>query len=79
MCGIVGFLTSRAADIPETQTLRTMRDTLHHRGPDDLGEFIRPLDGRGPFLFFGHRRLSIIDLWRTSAHVQRRQDGLGDL
>ena len=62
MCGIVGFLTSRAADIPETQTLRTMRDILHHRGPDDLGEFIRPLDGRGPFLFFGHRRLSIIDL-----------------
>jgi asparagine synthase (glutamine-hydrolysing) len=62
MCGIVGFLTSRVADIPETQTLRTMRDTLHHRGPDDLGEFIRPLDRRGPFLFFGHRRLSIIDL-----------------
>ena len=26
------------------------------------GEFIRPLDDGGPFVFFGHRRLSIIDL-----------------
>ena len=39
-----------------------MRDILIHRGPDDLGEYIRPLDERGPFVFFGHRRLSIIDL-----------------
>jgi asparagine synthase (glutamine-hydrolysing) len=62
MCGIVGFLTSRAADIPETQTLNGIRDILHHRGPDDSGEFVRPIDERGPFVFFGHRRLSIIDL-----------------
>jgi asparagine synthase (glutamine-hydrolysing) len=62
MCGIVGFLTSKTADIPEAKTLRTMRDILHHRGPDDSGEYIRPIDERGPFIFFGHRRLSIIDL-----------------
>ena len=62
MCGIVGFLTSRAQNIPDYGVLREMRDSLFHRGPDDLGEYIRPLDERGPFVFFGHRRLSIIDL-----------------
>jgi asparagine synthase (glutamine-hydrolysing) len=62
MCGIVGFLTSKAVDVPDTGVLRTIRDTLVHRGPDDCGEFIRPLDDGGPFVFFGHRRLSIIDL-----------------
>ena len=62
MCGIVGFLTSNPSEIPENQVLRGMRDILIHRGPDDQGEYIRPLDEKGPFLFFGHRRLSIIDL-----------------
>ena len=62
MCGIVGFLTSKATVIPECEILRKMRDVLIHRGPDDAGEFIRPIDEKGPFVFFGHRRLSIIDL-----------------
>jgi len=62
MCGIVGFLTSKASDIPGHDILRRMREILVHRGPDDLGEYIRPLDNQGPFVFFGHRRLSIIDL-----------------
>jgi asparagine synthase (glutamine-hydrolysing) len=62
MCGIVGFLTHQAGNIPDEGVLRAMRDTLIHRGPDDSGEFIRPLDDGGPFVFFGHRRLSIIDL-----------------
>ena len=62
MCGIIGFLTSKAALIPEYEVLRKMRDVLIHRGPDDLGEYIRPLDEEGPLVFFGHRRLSIIDL-----------------
>ena len=62
MCGIIGFITSKAAGIPEFGTLRKTRDVLVHRGPDDAGEFIRPVDEKGPFVFFGHRRLSIIDL-----------------
>jgi asparagine synthase (glutamine-hydrolysing) len=62
MCGIVGFLTSKAVHIPDYEILRRMRDILTHRGPDDLGEYIRPLDDKGPFVFLGHRRLSIIDL-----------------
>jgi asparagine synthase (glutamine-hydrolysing) len=66
MCGIVGFITSKAVHIPEYEILKRMRDVLIHRGPDDLGEYIRPLDDKGPFVFFGHRRLSIIDL--TGGH-----------
>jgi asparagine synthase (glutamine-hydrolysing) len=62
MCGIVGFLTSRAQNIPDYGVLREMRESIYHRGPDDSGEYIRPLDEKGPFIFFGHRRLSIIDL-----------------
>ncbi len=62
MCGIVGLLTSKAGDIPGYETLREMRDLLIHRGPDEAGEYIRLLDDKGPFLFLGHRRLSIIDL-----------------
>src|SRR4030042_1549877 len=62
MCGIVGFLTSRAQNIPDYAVLRKMRESLIHRGPDDSGEYIRDLDEGGPFVFFGHRRLSIIDL-----------------
>jgi asparagine synthase (glutamine-hydrolysing) len=62
MCGIVGLLTYKALDIPKDEVLMGMRDVLAHRGPDDSGEFIRPIDERGPFVFFGHRRLSIIDL-----------------
>ncbi len=62
MCGIVGFLSSKATNVPECDILRKMRDILIHRGPDDFGEFIRPIDGKAPFVFFGHRRLSIIDL-----------------
>ena len=66
MCGIVGFLTSKAKNIPDYEVLRGMRELLAHRGPDDFGEYIRSLDDKGPFVFFGHRRLSIIDL--TGGH-----------
>jgi asparagine synthase (glutamine-hydrolysing) len=62
MCGIVGFLTSRTQNIPDVGVLREMRESLSHRGPDDAGEYIRPLDEKGPYVFLGHRRLSIIDL-----------------
>lgn len=62
MCGIVGFITSRTSNIPEYEILKKMRDALVHRGPDDVGEYIRPLDEKGPYVFLGHRRLSIIDL-----------------
>src|SRR4030042_4854806 len=62
MCGIIGFLTSRTQNIPDDAVLREMRESLIHRGPDDFGEYIRALDEGSSFFFFGHRRLSIIDL-----------------
>ena len=62
MCGIFGFLASNSKEVSSSEDLRTMRDLLIHRGPDDLGEFVRPLDERGPFVYLGHRRLGIIDL-----------------
>jgi asparagine synthase (glutamine-hydrolysing) len=56
MCGIVGYLSSRAAiDAP---TLSRMRDTLTHRGPDGQGQWI---SGDGD-VGLGHRRLAIVDL-----------------
>ena len=58
MCGIVGFLTSNSGNIPEDEILKKMRDVLLHRGPDDEGEYLRPLDEKGPFVFFGHRPAS---------------------
>ena len=62
MCGIVGFITPKANDIPDYGMLRRMRESLSHRGPDDRGEYIRPIDDGGPFIFLGHRRLSILDV-----------------
>lgn len=74
MCGILGFLTSNSSNIPDISILREMRDILTHRGPDDQGEYIRALDEKGPFLYFGHRRLSIIDL-TTGKQPLSNEDG----
>lgn len=55
MCGIVGFVSSRAVAPPD---ILAMRETLRHRGPDDAGHWRSP---RGD-VALAHRRLSIIDL-----------------
>ncbi len=59
MCGIVGIweygASNGGVDIP---LIKAMRDTMPHRGPDDVGSYIFD-KGRGGF---GFRRLSIIDL-----------------
>ncbi|MFH0820039.1 MAG: asparagine synthase (glutamine-hydrolyzing) [bacterium] len=51
MCGIVGFIGQGNKEI-----LERMTESLRHRGPDDVGFFIKDN------IYFGHRRLSIIDL-----------------
>lgn len=56
MCGIVGQLFQKGRCNPET--LRAMRDSMIHRGPDDAGEWYSS-DFR---VGLAHRRLSIIDL-----------------
>ncbi|RJQ55309.1 MAG: asparagine synthase (glutamine-hydrolyzing) [Nitrospiraceae bacterium] len=55
MCGICGYLNFDGKPVDQDSLLR-MRDSMHHRGPDDAGIFMDELIG------LGHRRLSIIDL-----------------
>ena len=55
MCGILGIIDRKGVD---ERTLRQMRDTMVHRGPDDAGTWI----SRNKQVGLAHRRLSIIDL-----------------
>lgn len=56
MCGIVGLMFSDPSRPAMAETIRTMRDVISYRGPDDKGMH---LDGP---VGLGFRRLSIIDL-----------------
>lgn len=58
MCGICGFLSRREISLSQ---LKSMNDTLYHRGPDDHGEEIGQWKG-GYSLGLAQRRLSILDL-----------------
>lgn len=59
MCGIAGFFDPEERDRERgARITRAMTDEIRHRGPDDEGLWSDP---ELP-LFFGHRRLSIIDL-----------------
>lgn len=58
MCGICGFITKSRIT---TEQLKTMNDTMYHRGPDDSGEEIYPV-AKGYSLGLAQRRLSILDL-----------------
>ena len=69
MCGIVGCSLSRPLTQDDLTLMRTMRDRLEHRGPDDGGEFYETAQG----LYLGHRRLSIIDLDPRSAQPMEHQ------
>ena len=55
MCGISGIYHFDGAPV-DTSHLDRMKRVLHHRGPDDSGQWIRGHVG------FAHNRLSIIDL-----------------
>ena len=57
MCGINGIaFSSRSKRQINERILKSMRDVITHRGPDDEGIFI---DGN---IGLGHRRLSIVDV-----------------
>ena len=55
MCGFVGIINKNKQEV-NSNLLRKMAATIHHRGPDEDGIFIE-----GNIGFF-HKRLSIIDL-----------------
>ncbi|MBL0104472.1 MAG: asparagine synthase (glutamine-hydrolyzing) [Bacteroidetes bacterium] len=58
MCGIAGFIDFNRTSTSET--LKSMTDELHHRGPDDSG--CELFTGELATIGFGFRRLAIIDL-----------------
>ena len=57
MCGVVGFLSSRAADWGEPVVQR-MAQTILKRGPDAGGYWVDREGGAA----LGHRRLAVVDL-----------------
>ncbi len=57
MCGIVGKISFKGHAVNKYE-LKTMADTIAHRGPDGEGFWVHDSSAIG----FGHRRLSIIDL-----------------
>lgn len=58
MCGITGIFRVGPLKDGDPQFLEGMVDSLHHRGPDGVGRFVRPEYG----IAMGHTRLSINDL-----------------
>jgi asparagine synthase (glutamine-hydrolysing) len=56
MCGIVGIV-SNENDSRLLDNIRSMADTLRHRGPDDEGVWLSSESN----VAIGHRRLSVID------------------
>ena len=60
MCGVTGFLDTRATSSDEEllELLEPMTESLRHRGPDDAGTWTDAGAGVG----LGFRRLAIIDL-----------------
>jgi asparagine synthase (glutamine-hydrolysing) len=59
MCGINGIFNYRGSVIPDgLPLLEKMNQAIAHRGPDDSGVWADHANG----IYFGHRRLSILDL-----------------
>jgi asparagine synthase (glutamine-hydrolysing) len=72
MCGIVGTLIFKGSSFTITGSYTNrLRDVMSHRGPDGAGSWIAP-DGR---VWFGHRRLSIIDLSEAANQPMSNEDG----
>ena len=62
MCGIAGIISTQKKII-HTKALKTMSDSLSHRGPDGEGIWINTDNTAG----LSHRRLAIIDLSDAAA------------
>ena len=71
MCGIVGFHDKKRTLETGKKLVRQMADTLSHRGPDQYGYWANENQG----LYFGHRRLSIIDLSNAGNQPIASNDG----
>ncbi len=69
MCGITGFLHKSFPRDEWDSTLRSMADTISHRGPDNEGIWYDASAGVG----LAHRRLSVIDL-TDAGHQPMKSD-----
>jgi len=58
VCGLAGFVDPRGRIDAPRALLAAMAGSLHHRGPDDHGQWFDPAAGVG----LAHRRLAILDL-----------------
>ncbi len=71
MCGINGFINFSGAETCNgREMIAKMNKCIHHRGPDDSGMWSD--ESR---VFFGHLRLSIIDLSPTGHQPMRARNG----
>ncbi|HXQ00131.1 MAG TPA: asparagine synthase (glutamine-hydrolyzing) [Solirubrobacteraceae bacterium] len=70
MCGICGVLAFNDSFDHSEHTVRSMRDTMVHRGPDDAGVWRSP-KGR---VALGHRRLSIVDVSHSGHQPMCNED-----
>jgi asparagine synthase (glutamine-hydrolysing) len=68
MCGICGKLMFASDGAVSPALVKSMADTIHHRGPDDEGYYVA-----GP-IGLGFRRLAIIDL-QTGHQPLSNEDG----
>lgn len=71
MCGICGFVSKNRITLEQ---LKTMNNTMYHRGPDDSGEEIYPASG-GYSVGMAQRRLSIQDLSPLGHQPMHSADG----
>lgn len=65
MCGFVGIISAKPITIDKS-ILQRMISSIAHRGPDDEGVY-RTKEDASPSLFFGFRRLALVDLTITGA------------
>ena len=71
MCGIAGIFCFNGEGEIEHSTLKRMRDTMRHRGPDGGDTWI----SRDRTVGLAHRRLAIIDLSSAAAQPMCNEDG----
>ena len=71
MCGICGILGHHDDFRVDEELVTTMRERIHHRGPDDGGSWHSP-EHR---VALAHRRLSIIDLSPAGHQPMSNEDG----
>ena len=72
MCGITGFWNPAGVNEQEARAIVVrMANVIHHRGPDDGGDWIDPQAG----IALGSRRLAILDLTPLGHQPMQSADG----